>query len=163
VIFHLIDWFKRHAAYYRGLVEHPRWREVRLSQRGVAHTLWHDPASNLALLHLVNHHYSAAGMAPVVDLQAVVPVDHVLSAKVISPDFDDELPLSFASAGGVTTLSIPELEFYDVVVMEYETPADSDAAPNDGDVAVDGDASSVDDDVFPGDDAKRRVSRAMAP
>jgi len=154
LVYHLVDWFKGHAALYHGLAEHPSWRKVQADNRHVAHTLWYDVEKNLALLHLINHNYASQGMTPVNDLHVTVPIGNVLSATLISPDFAGEVPLSFQSTDSGTTLAIPYLEFYDVVVMDYEEyPADDDIADDDlsDDDTVDDD--TVDDDTVNDDTA----------
>ena len=120
----VLDFFTEYAKYYKNNSEFYHnnvyaENSVKLTDKNISYNLMKQEKYNRLALHVINHHYEVK-----IKPQQDIKVEIVLKEKpknvyIISPDFEGKKPVSFTDADGILDLSISELKYYDVVVMEF--------------------------------------------
>lgn len=131
----MTEYYRRESDLYHGA----KWlsaRAVKLDREGIACAATCRPDKGRLMVHLINHDVDAARMAPVpiANLKVRLPrLGAVRSVSIASPDLPGRVAGQAAEADGQTTICVPALEAYDVVVIEYDR---LDLAPMARDVVI---------------------------
>nr|MBC8527118.1 hypothetical protein [Candidatus Cloacimonadota bacterium] len=75
-------------------------------------------------LHIINHNWDDENheMLPQIDVPVQIPAQNTCEqVSVVSPDFTDTLSVPFVYEENVITLTMPELEYYNVIVLDWVT------------------------------------------